>query len=64
MKLKKFWSVGGRVPGAPPLNPPLDPIALQTRAISLQLKSFPAQQKQNKQRAIYVGDQSVCALFR
>ena len=23
MKLKKFWSVGGRMPGAPPLNPPL-----------------------------------------
>ena len=23
MKLKKFWSVGGRAPGASPLNPPL-----------------------------------------
>ena len=23
MKLKKFWSVGGGHPGAPPLDPPL-----------------------------------------
>ena len=25
MKSRKFWAVGGRAPGAPPLNPPLVP---------------------------------------